>query len=52
VLGKLVSIPLSDRSINRRFYMVYHRDKYISEILKGLMDTVENWATDYMKTMP
>jgi len=32
--------------------MVYHRDKYISEILKGFIDTVENWATNYMKAIP
>jgi DNA-binding transcriptional LysR family regulator len=50
--GRLVAIPLSGRSINRKFYMVYHRDKYISEILKGFIDTVKNWATNYMKAMP
>jgi len=49
---KLIAIPLSGRSINRKFYMVYHRDKYISEILKRFIDTVENWATNYMKAMP
>ncbi len=49
--GKLVPIPLSDRSIKRRFYMVYHRDKYISEILQGLINQVDSWASNYMATV-
>jgi len=49
--GELVAIPLSDQSITRKFYMVYHRDKYISEIIQGLIDHVDSWTSDYMTTV-
>jgi len=49
--GELVAIPLSDQSITRRFYMVHHRDKYISETLQGLINQVDRWASDYMEAV-
>jgi len=49
--GELVAIPLSDQSITRKFYMVHHRDKYISELLQGLINQVDRWVSDYMETV-
>jgi len=49
--GELVAIPLSDQSITRKFYLVHHRDKYISELLQGLINHVDSWASDYMETV-
>jgi DNA-binding transcriptional LysR family regulator len=49
--GELVAIPLSDHSITRKFYMVHHQDKYISELLQGLITQVDHWVSDYMKTV-
>ena len=49
--GELVAIPLSDQSITRKFYMVHHRDKYISELLQGFINQVDRWASDYMETV-
>ena len=45
--GKLKAIPLSDRSMKRKFYMVYHKDKYFSEPLKSLIEMVHHWASEY-----
>lgn len=45
--GKLKAIPLSDRSMKRKFYMVYHKDKYFSEPLKSLIEMVYQWASEY-----
>jgi len=45
--GKLVAIPFADESIKRKYYLVYHKDKYISETLQRLMDEVERWASEY-----
>jgi len=27
--------------------MIHHKDKYISEILQDLIDTVDRWAAEY-----
>jgi DNA-binding transcriptional LysR family regulator len=45
--GKLKAIPLSDQSMKRKFYMVYHKDKYFSESLQGLIEVVYRWASEY-----
>ncbi|MGD8264657.1 MAG: LysR family transcriptional regulator, partial [Desulfobacterales bacterium] len=36
--GKLAAIPLSDPSMKRKFYMVYHKDKYLSDTLRNFID--------------
>jgi DNA-binding transcriptional LysR family regulator len=45
--GRLTAIPLSDPSMVRKYYMVHHRDKYLSESLKNFIDTVDGWAAEY-----
>jgi len=45
--GKLKAIPLSDSSMKRKFYLVYHKDKYFSEPLKSLIEMVYHWASEY-----
>jgi DNA-binding transcriptional LysR family regulator len=46
-MGKLIAIPFSDSSLKRKFYMIHHKDKYVSEMLQHLIDTVDNWAAEY-----
>ena len=46
-LGTLAAIPLSDASYTRKFFMVHHKDKYISKNLKAFIDIVERWAREY-----
>ena len=48
---RLRAIPLSDRSMTRKFYMVHHQDKYLSESLQNFIDMVFKWATEYMRTL-
>jgi DNA-binding transcriptional LysR family regulator len=48
---RLRAIPLSDRSMTRKFYMVHHQDKYLSESLQNFIDMVFKWAAEYMRTL-
>ncbi len=48
---RLRAIPLSDRSMTRKFYMVHHHDKYLSESLQNFIDMVFKWAAEYMRTL-
>jgi len=47
--GRLMAIPLSDPSMTRKFYMIHHKDKYLSESLQSFIDQVFNWAAAYAK---
>jgi DNA-binding transcriptional LysR family regulator len=44
---RLRAINLKDASMKRKFFLVRHKDKYISEPLQLLMDMVFQWATEY-----
>lgn len=46
-MGTLVAVPLSDRSYTRKFFMVHHKEKYISNNLQTFIDSVRLWADDY-----
>jgi DNA-binding transcriptional LysR family regulator len=45
--GRLAAIPLPDPSMQRKFYMVHHKDKYLSESLQNFMAMVFEWAAEY-----
>lgn len=49
--GRLVAIPLSDPLMRHKYYMVHHKDKYISGILQKFIDTADLWASEYMKSL-
>ena len=44
--NKLAAIPLADQSIGRKFYIIYHRDKFISGPLQRLVDMIQDWASE------
>ena len=48
---RLMAIPLSDPSMTRRFYMVHHKDKYLSESLQNFMEMVLKWSADYVEAL-
>jgi len=48
---RLIAIPLSDPSMTRKFYMVHHKDKYLSESLQNFIDMVLKWAAEYMRAL-
>jgi DNA-binding transcriptional LysR family regulator len=45
--GRLAAIPMSDPSMSRKFFIIHHRDKYLSEPLQGFIDMVFRWAGEY-----
>jgi LysR family transcriptional regulator, transcriptional activator of the cysJI operon len=49
--GKLVGLPISDPTVKRKFFMVHHKDKYFSESLQKLVNTVYQWADEYAKSI-
>ena len=49
--GKLIAIPFSDPNMKHKYYMVHHKDKYISDILQHLIDTADQWAAEYKKSL-
>ena len=42
---QLKAIPLSDQSLKRKFYMIHHKDKYISQPLQILIDMIYRWSS-------
>jgi DNA-binding transcriptional LysR family regulator len=48
-MGTLRAIPLSDPAMTRKFYLIHHKDKYISRPLQGLIDIVDQWASEYRR---
>ena len=46
-MGTLKAIPLSDPAMTRKFYLIHHKDKYISRPLQSLIDMVDQWASEY-----
>jgi DNA-binding transcriptional LysR family regulator len=49
--GRLVAIPLSDPLMRHKYYMVHHKDKYISGILQQLIETADHWASEYVQSL-
>ena len=48
--GKLGVIPLADPTMKRKFYLIHHKDKYISRSLQSLVSTIDSWAAEYMRS--
>jgi DNA-binding transcriptional LysR family regulator len=48
---RLVAIPLADPSMTRKFYMVHHKDKYLSESLQNFIGMVFDWSANYMQAL-
>ncbi|MBU2055565.1 MAG: LysR family transcriptional regulator [Proteobacteria bacterium] len=48
-MGTLKAIPLSDPAMTRKFYLIHHKDKYISRPLQSLIDMVDEWASEYRR---
>jgi DNA-binding transcriptional LysR family regulator len=47
VTGKIVVLPFPGPSLTRRFYLVHHKDKHITEVLKRLIERIDRWADAY-----
>ena len=48
---RLKAINLADPSMKRKYFMIHHKDKYISESLKLIIDQVFKWTAAYAKEL-
>ena len=48
---RLAAISLSDPSMSRKYYMVHHKDKYLSEPLQSFINGVFEWAAEYLREL-
>ena len=49
---RLKAVSLADPTMTRKFYLIHHKDKYISESLRLMMDMVFSWTSDYTRKLP
>ncbi|MBR4375891.1 MAG: LysR family transcriptional regulator [Spirochaetia bacterium] len=45
--GELISIPVPDKNFRRKYYMIYHSEKYFSKPLKDFRDLIMRWSEIY-----
>ena len=43
---RLIALSLADPAMKRKFFLVHHKGKYMSESLQRLMDMVFKWASE------
>ena len=48
---RMHAINLAHPAMKRKFFMVHHKDKYMSESLRLLMDMVFEWTSQYAKEL-
>lgn len=44
---KILPLPVPGAPMTRKFYMVHHKEKYISAVLQTLIQAVDRWAARY-----
>lgn len=49
---KLKSIALADPAMKRKFYLIHHKDKYLSHPFQMFLYMVNQWATEYAQKDP
>ena len=49
---KLVAVPLRASTISRKFYMITHKNKYISGSVQDLIDLIFRWAAEFVQNFP
>ena len=48
----LKKILLPGPSMKRKFYLIYHRDKYLSQPIQMFLQMLGQWASEYTRTHP
>ena len=46
---KLKAVRLADSTMKRKFYLIYHKDKYLSQPFKIFLQMVNRWGSEYTK---
>ncbi len=49
--GRLVAVPVEEKTFKRKYYMIHHSDKYFSKPLKDFVDLVHQWSNIYPTPM-
>ncbi len=49
--NRLAELIFPGTPITRKFYLVHHKDKYISTVLQRLIDEVNNWSDGYQRAL-
>jgi len=49
--GTLKAVPIADNPLIRKFYMIYHKDKYFSQILNYFIEVTGQWTSRYKRTL-
>jgi len=47
----LKAIPLTDATLKRKFYLIYHKDKYLSQPFQMFLSIVQQWGSDYTQEL-
>ncbi len=50
-MKKLAVLPFPGPPITRKYYIVHHKDKYFSKVLNQLIKKVDQWASNYHKSL-
>ena len=45
--GELIAIPVPDKNFRRKYYRIYHSEKYFSKPLNDFRDLIMRWADIY-----
>jgi DNA-binding transcriptional LysR family regulator len=46
---KLRLVLLADPTMKRKFYLIYHKDKYLSQPFQIFLQMVNQWGSEYTK---
>lgn len=49
--GSVVQLPVPGSPLTRKFFMVHHKDKHISAVLRTLIQGLEHWADAYHRRL-
>jgi len=47
--GDLVRIEVNAPELKRKYFLVYHKEKYFTKIITEFIDITHNWSKEYMK---
>lgn len=50
--NKLKKVPLAGPPLKRKFYLIYHKDKYLSQPFQIFLHMVDQWASGYNRAHP
>jgi len=46
---KLKPVPVADPTLKRKYFLIYHKDKYLSQPFQMFLSMVKQWASEYAR---